>query len=105
VHPGQSVRLQLDQIPSHIVAGRVLEVSRRPAEKSPSPSDAPLARLFDNLVSPGRADLHYPVRVRMTDPPHGLVTGTRGNVKIAVEELSTARRLLRALTNAFRSPI
>ncbi len=106
LHPGQPARLQLEQLPGQIVGGEVVEVSRYELPKSRASHHGPedLDSLLTGIVPPEQHGTVYQARVRFTAPPAQLITGTRGQAKVATERIPLARLLLRYLTQTFRLP-
>lgn len=107
VEPGQTVRMQLDQLPGQVVEGTVVEVARRDAEATAATSSerADLTPLLAGVVPAGPATTHYEVRVDFELPNQALVIGGRGEAKIAAERVTLARRMLRWLSRTFRLPV
>jgi putative peptide zinc metalloprotease protein len=107
VEPGQTVRMQLDQLPGQVIEGTVVEVARRDAEATAAAAAerADLAPLLAGLVPAGPAATHYEVRVEFEMPHQELVIGGRGEAKIAAERVTLARRMLRWLSRTFRLPV
>jgi putative peptide zinc metalloprotease protein len=106
VEPGQKVRMQLDQMPGRVIEGTVVEVARRDAEAATAASGrADLAPLMAGVVPAGPATTHYEARVEFEMPEQELVIGGRGEAKIAAEQVTLARRMLRWLSRTFRLPV
>ena len=106
VEPGQTVRLQLAQLPGQVIEGTVAEVARRDAEATAATTAerADLSPLMAGLVAAGPATTHYEVRVEFAMPDQPLVIGGRGEAKIAAERVTLARRMLRWFSQTFRLP-
>jgi putative peptide zinc metalloprotease protein len=107
LRPGQSVRLQLEQVPADVIAGKVLEVSRNELaqESDAAVTRNDLSQLFVGLVPPGDMRAHYQVHVRFDAPAQPLVWGGRGVAKVTVERITLGRRLWRFVARTFRLPL
>jgi putative peptide zinc metalloprotease protein len=107
VEPGQTVRMQLDELPGQVIEGTVVEVARRDAEATAAAASlrADLAPLLTGLVPAGSSATHYEVRVAFDTPTQKLVIGGRGEAKIAAQEVTLARRMLRWFSRTFRLPV
>jgi len=106
LRPGQTVRLQLEQLPGQVIDGTVAEVARHEArdlESDAARSD--LTTLFAGLIAAGEGRAYYRVEVRFSAPEQSLVWGGRGVAKIAAERVTVARRILRFLGRTFRLPM
>jgi putative peptide zinc metalloprotease protein len=103
---GQQVRMILAQFPGQVLAGTVVDVARRDAERSGSArtARADLAPLFTGLTPQGHDDAHYQVRVDFDPPAQPLAIGGRGEAKIAAERITLARWLARYFAQTFRLP-
>jgi hypothetical protein len=108
IQPGQAVRLRMEQLPSTVINGQVVEVARHEASSTDSAAagQAGLGQLWNGVVPPGEEnDALYQVRVNFESPVHTLVVGGRGVAKIAAERITLARRIVRYLAQTFRLPM
>ncbi|MCH5376556.1 MAG: PqqD family peptide modification chaperone [Planctomycetes bacterium] len=106
VRIGQRVRLRIDTFPGRILEGEVTEFARMDAKIAPRellPEDLPMRAGPDGVMRPLQAP--YQARVRLTDPPHGLPVGSRGQAKIHASATSLASRLYRLLNRTFQFEI
>jgi putative peptide zinc metalloprotease protein len=104
--PGQKVRMILEQFPGRVLAGEVVDVARRDAERSDSTmtARADLAPLFAGLTPPGRDDVRYQARVKFDPTDQPLTIGGRGEAKVSAERITLARWLARYFAQTFRLP-
>jgi putative peptide zinc metalloprotease protein len=107
VVPGQTVELCLEGLPGKIVTGEVVEVARGnpDAHQWGKPVASQLDRLFIDVVPAGHAQRLYQVTVRLDDVELPLVTGSRGQAKIATEQITLGRQILRTILRVFRAPL
>jgi putative peptide zinc metalloprotease protein len=106
LQPGQKARLRIAQLPSQVLEGEIVEISRHEVqdEISPSSVQADLTPLYAGVLRPDRRATVYQARVRF-DAPQSLVIGGRGEAKVAAERISLARSILRLLGQTFRLPM
>lgn len=107
LRPGQPTRLQFDQLPGHVLAGQVVDVSRRELDglDTAPHASSDLASLFSGAIPAGTQGAHYEARVLFAAPAQPLIMGGRGQAKVAAERITLARRIVRFLGQQFRLPI
>ncbi len=104
VEVGQSVRVQLNQLPDDYLAGRIEEIARMDVESAPS-ALAATGMLPLQTDSHGRQEVvgvYYQARVQLEDYSTELLPGGIGRARIHVAPRSLGRRLLWYLNDTFR---
>ncbi len=100
VELGQTVRLLADQQPTSVMTGRVVQVSRRARENSPS--DARQAAAQGELLGDER---YHVVEIELDAADAPLLPGAHGTVKIATYTSTVGELVLMQLRRAFRRVI
>jgi putative peptide zinc metalloprotease protein len=105
--PGQHVRLLLDEVPTEVIEGTVVDVARYDTsheQMQTGTGHSDLDVLFTGLLPRGESRPHYRASVRFDSSQWPLTIGGRGTAKIATERITLARRILRFVAQTFRLP-
>lgn len=103
VHPGQQVRLLLEQLPGRVLDGKVVEVARRSTCDGSGQPDRPAASLASALRNePARC--YHVVRVALDASDALLLVGARGQAKVETSNTTLSAIAARFLRRTFRLP-
>jgi putative peptide zinc metalloprotease protein len=104
VRVGQTVRLQLDQLPGRYLGGVIVEISEIDVETAPpeliSGGDLPIRP--DVRGKPQLVGVFYQANVAVDDQTYKLTPGAVGRARIYAAPMSLGRRIVRYLSSTLR---